>query len=382
MVKEQTIDSVITEAIKQYDVAEAAVEQYKEKFLPLKINGIEDKEGYAEVAQALKLMVKRRNEIEAKRKELKEDSLKYGRAVDSEAKRLTALLAPIEEHLKAEKQRVDDELERIAKQAEMERLQKIQQRSNALYDLGAVMINDEFIFKNIFTNEEVTLHKLNLDTLNDADFTDYLNAFAAAKEAFDAEKSRREEEAENKAKLLREQEERIREAERKLQEQEQKLKEAEEAIQKQRLHNRISALINAGFVQRINGDFSRVYDGGYEVKIVSKDELGCDEQQWDFFITTSIPSRLGIANLDYERHLAELEEKRLQEEHQAEERVRLRMEQEQAAEQERINSLSDKEKLNAYCHKLLEVSCPQMATKKWAANLAQIRKYIHDNINE
>lgn len=382
MLQEQTIDTIIADAIKAYDMVEAAVSQYKEQFLPLKINGIEDKEGYAEVSQALRLMVSKRTKIEAKRKELKEDSLKYGRAIDAEAKRLTALLSPIEEHLKQEKQRVDDELDRIAKQAEMERLQKIQQRSNALYDLGAVMINDEFIFKNIYTSEEITLHKLNLETLSDADFTDYLNAFAAAKEAFDGEKKRRDEEAENQAKLLREQEERIREAERRLQEQEQKLKEAEEAIQKQRLHNRISSLINSGFIQRINGDFVKVYDDGYEVKIVGNDELECDEEQWKYLVSNGIDSRIAISNAAYEGHLAELEEKRLQAEKEAEERVRLRMEQEQAAEEERIKGLSDKEKLNAYCHKLLEVSCPQMATKKWAANLAQIRKYIYDNINE
>lgn len=51
--------------------------------------------------------------VEARRKELKEDALKWGRLVDSEAKRITAELESIENPLKEMKKAVDDEAERV-----------------------------------------------------------------------------------------------------------------------------------------------------------------------------------------------------------------------------------------------------------------------------
>jgi len=51
--------------------------------------------------------------VEKKRKDLKADALEWGRKVDAEAKRISALLEPIEVHLQTEEDKVTKEKERI-----------------------------------------------------------------------------------------------------------------------------------------------------------------------------------------------------------------------------------------------------------------------------
>lgn len=86
------------------------------------------KEGYEEVRQAIQVCVKTRTGIEAKRKELNEDALKWQRTVNAEAKRLTGLVEAIEDPLKAKKKAVDDEVERKRKELEERHRARIQAR--------------------------------------------------------------------------------------------------------------------------------------------------------------------------------------------------------------------------------------------------------------
>lgn len=106
----------------RYNLTDAKISKLRESFMPLKIDGIADKEGYLAVHEA-RMEVKRiRVAVEKKRVDLKADALEYGRRVDAEAKRITALLEPIEKHLESEEARIDQERERIKREAEMERL--------------------------------------------------------------------------------------------------------------------------------------------------------------------------------------------------------------------------------------------------------------------
>jgi chromosome segregation ATPase len=61
----------------------------------------------------------KRVEVEKVRKELKADALEYGRKVDAEAKRITAMLQPIEDHLTAEEEAYLAEKERIKNAARL-----------------------------------------------------------------------------------------------------------------------------------------------------------------------------------------------------------------------------------------------------------------------
>lgn len=117
---------------------DAAIAKLREQYMPLKINGLEDKEGFAKVHEARMIVKNTRVSVEKKRVELKSDALAYGRAVDAEAKRLTELLSPLESHLESEEHAIVQERERIKKEAERKRQAIIQNRVDQFMACGVV----------------------------------------------------------------------------------------------------------------------------------------------------------------------------------------------------------------------------------------------------
>lgn len=84
-----------------------------------------------------RLVAKRmRVAIEAKRKELKEDALRYGRVVDGEAKRLKGIIEPTEERLLAIESGVDAEIERRKAELEKQKGERFKARLAQLVQLG------------------------------------------------------------------------------------------------------------------------------------------------------------------------------------------------------------------------------------------------------
>jgi hypothetical protein len=132
------LDSTAIETeLTKYNITDAAIAKLKDDYLKLTVAGINDKEGCKKVHDARMDIVKRRTSIEKKRVELKADSLEYGRRVDAEAKRITGLLQPIEDHLTEQEKIVTDELARIKEKKEAEEKARIQARVNRLFELGA-----------------------------------------------------------------------------------------------------------------------------------------------------------------------------------------------------------------------------------------------------
>jgi len=150
----------IKELVK-YNVTDAALQQYRDEFLPLTINGIDDHEGYDKVKDARLFIKGERVNVEKRRVEFKADALEYGRAVDAEAKRITASLVEVEGHLEAEQRKIDDEKARI--KFEREQREKLPARVQALSNIGEAV------------DESVLLK------LNDAGFADLLNRLTAEK---------------------------------------------------------------------------------------------------------------------------------------------------------------------------------------------------------
>jgi chromosome segregation ATPase len=107
------IDRQITEALATFSPTDAGIAELAQKAHGIQIGGIEDRTGYDE-CHSVRMEVKNtRVGIERTRKELKADALKYGRAVDAEAKRITFALLEIEEPLHAQQKLVDAEIEAI-----------------------------------------------------------------------------------------------------------------------------------------------------------------------------------------------------------------------------------------------------------------------------
>lgn len=117
---------------------DVAIAELATLYMPLKIDGINDKAGFDAVHKARMIVKGKRVEVEKLRKELKADAIEYGRQVDAEAKRITGMIEPIEDHLEAQEKAVIDEKERIRKAAEDAKRKIIEDRVQALCALGAL----------------------------------------------------------------------------------------------------------------------------------------------------------------------------------------------------------------------------------------------------
>lgn len=119
-----TGDEYITTAVAEINKTEQGLAELKQRYGSLTITGLDDRPTYFAAVEGAKLIKKLRTGVEGKRKELNEFPLKFQRAVNAEAKRITELLVPIEEHLKnqveafenaeAEEKRKDAERKRAA----------------------------------------------------------------------------------------------------------------------------------------------------------------------------------------------------------------------------------------------------------------------------
>jgi hypothetical protein len=96
------VDAAIDHAVSEIAKTDAAIEQVREDYLALVVTSPQDQSGYQSAETALKKMVRIRTSVEKTRKALKADSVRYGKAVDGEAKRIREAIEPIEEHLKTQ----------------------------------------------------------------------------------------------------------------------------------------------------------------------------------------------------------------------------------------------------------------------------------------
>lgn len=119
-----------------YPIAEAAIEELAEQYGDLTIAGLQDKGGYEQVHKARMVVKGYRVDIEKTRKELKAEVLERGRAIDSRAKELTALISPVEAHLEAEEKAYTEAHEAIKREAEEKRQAALVDKVNRLAAVG------------------------------------------------------------------------------------------------------------------------------------------------------------------------------------------------------------------------------------------------------
>lgn len=174
----------------KYNITDAAIAELKAKYGSLEIKGIQDKVGYQAVRTARLEVRTLRASVEKTRKDLKFDALEYGRMVDSEAKRITALLEEIEIPLNDMEEAID-----AAKEAEAAAIQKVKDDKNRarVESLEAVGVNVNF-----------DLHA-KIIIMNDEEFEGHLED---ATEAYRLKCEKEEEDAAELARLKAEEEER------------------------------------------------------------------------------------------------------------------------------------------------------------------------------
>lgn len=229
------VDDAIENAVSQLKQSDTAILELEEQFLPLKVNGVDDKQGLKVVTEARKTAKKIRCQVEKTRKELKADANRYGKAVDDEAKRLKSLIEPIEQHLIDQEETVQRELDRIKAEEELAKENKIEARIERL------------------SENKLRVEPQMIRLMDDEDFEEY---FSKLREAAKLEADQREAErlklAAEKEQLEKERQELAAEKERleeqaraeqqkrdaELEAERQKLREQEEAAEKVRAEER------------------------------------------------------------------------------------------------------------------------------------------------
>ena len=172
--KDITVEDVISTEIKKFNLADAKIAELNEQFKDLKISGVEDKDGYKAVSEAIKIVRTYRTGVEKVRKQIKEDYLKTGRAIDEEAKRLTASLEEIENPLKDKKQEIDDEIQAEKDRQEAEAQAKTDKR---VEELEAVGIKFDGRFYSI--GEDISVDIVTIKDFTDEQFAEFKNRVSA-----------------------------------------------------------------------------------------------------------------------------------------------------------------------------------------------------------
>ncbi len=121
-----------------YPVIADKISELAAEYMPLRVNGLDDAKGLKRVHDARMVVKNLRVSVDKRRKELKASALEYGKQVDSAAKQLFDLLEPIEDHLQAEEDTVENEKKRLKEEAEEAKRLKLQLRLSDLLQFGVV----------------------------------------------------------------------------------------------------------------------------------------------------------------------------------------------------------------------------------------------------
>ena len=124
----------------EYSVTDAAIAELRNKFSGLVVPA-GDKQAYKALTSAIAEVRTLRTDVEATRTALKEDALKYGRMVDAEAKRITALLVEIEQPLKEQKAAFDEAVEKARQERHLAEQKRIADINMSIASIHAIALS-------------------------------------------------------------------------------------------------------------------------------------------------------------------------------------------------------------------------------------------------
>ena len=343
-----------TNLVVEYDVPTVSIEDMARRFAPLEIT---DTASYKAVTSAIAEVRTLRITVEKKRVELKRDALEYGRKVDSEAKRITAMLAPIEQDLNDKKQAEDNRKEAIRQekiQIEEERVDSIKQKIATIHN-GSFGLSLMGMDTAKLSDLAMEIGEIEIDEKEYAEFTAEAqqakaDAMDAVMAAFDARQKFDAEEAARKAENVR--------LEKVRQEQE------DEAKRLAEIQAKLDAERKAD-QDRIDAEHRKIQE--------ERDRFQAEMQaERDRKHREALEARL--------KEEARIQaEKDVKEKAQREETERVTREKAEAEEKARKEALRpDKEKLNDWANELLNILAPAVSDPE-AGNISREAEYaVHE----
>lgn len=139
-----------------FDITRDAIQEMRAEYLPLVVTDFDDAETIKAVIEGHKSVKRVKASIEARRKQLNKDALEWQRTVNDTARAITAPVQEIEDHLKAERDKIDAEKARVKAERERAEQATLQERVSQLAkvngDVGDLMLlrilsEDEFAAK-------------------------------------------------------------------------------------------------------------------------------------------------------------------------------------------------------------------------------------------
>jgi len=161
------------EILKTFEEYFSVAEQWQNKALSIIVHSEADTD-MMQLARTGRLLLRsKRIEIEARRKKLKEDSLRYGQAVDAIAKLLKSVIVPLEDHLdkqenyvKYKKQKEAEEKMAIIRaeneareKAERDRREKEEAEARKKLEEESKILRDQLIAEKIKRENEIKMRK-------------------------------------------------------------------------------------------------------------------------------------------------------------------------------------------------------------------------------
>ena len=166
-------EGIITKELQAFNTTDAAIAKLHQDYMGLVIQGMDDKEGYERVHIARMDVKQRRVSVAKKGKDLREDAVKFQKAVIAEEKRIIGMLQPIEDHLTDEESRIDDEKARIKAEAAAKEAARIQRRVNTLFSLGCRFDGVAYIYDSLVAPQAL------IKECTDEQFVTFCNAIQA-----------------------------------------------------------------------------------------------------------------------------------------------------------------------------------------------------------
>jgi hypothetical protein len=151
------METINFDEIVTYSITDAGIAKLKADYLPLVVRSVMDMVGYDACRKARIEVKGLRVDIEKRRKELKAESLEFGRRVDAKAKALMEPLTAIESHLQSQQDIVDNEKKRLVQEEERRAEAQFQERVSKLQECGAYFNLTDI---KLMTEEEYTLKLL------------------------------------------------------------------------------------------------------------------------------------------------------------------------------------------------------------------------------
>jgi hypothetical protein len=366
------IQDLIAQEVKKYDEVLPKIDELKAELMPLKIDGIQDEDGYKKVSSAIRFVVSKRTAIEDKRKELKRPHYEIGLAIDAKAKEYISLLAPIEEHLKGQKSKVDAQKEEIERIIQFERQRILQKRNDRLIAAGMSLVGNTYVWKNPFTFSEETIVAINLETMNDEDFDAEVSNISKLEQEVLARKQQEEEQRKAEQEKLRQEQENLRL-------EQEKLRKQQDEINNMKRQMRLEMLQSIGC--RLSDITGFIF---YKNKsLISLPELTMIEDWTAKF--SEIKEQVSQIDADIKQQEVQDAEKREKEIQEAADLKAKQLEEEKKKkedeERERVAGLSDSAKMKEYVKNLLGVEVPEFKTQKFKKIYQSLSEHINTYVS-